>query len=97
MVKSLPVQMGRKENGEQDMTEIIVLPEDHEEVSEYVSVLFSINEYDRDGDLVATGIFLHFDNTRVKVADDLKSYGAFIQQLVDMKEEITDTWRYING
>ena len=52
---------------------------------------FSVGEYDPDGDLVDSSIYLCFGGVRVKVASDFKGYQQFIQCLHDMEGEIHDT------
>jgi hypothetical protein len=74
--------------------EIVVLPPEPED--EPVDVTFSVNEYDYEGDISQEGIFLHFEGTRVWVAKDPKGYDAFVAQLVNMKDEMTDHWREMN-
>lgn len=58
------------------------------------SPLFSINRYDRDGDLVEEGVFLHFGSqgpgvgTMIKVCDKPEEFTDFVQKLADMTDEI---------
>lgn len=42
-----------------------------------MNVNFSINHYDFDGDIIEKGIFLHFDNVRIKVANTMEEYEDF--------------------
>jgi hypothetical protein len=51
-------------------------------------ILFTVNEYDRDGDITDKGIFLHNGGGRIKVAKDIKRFDEFIESLKDMSEEI---------
>lgn len=49
-------------------------------------IFFSINRYDRDGDLVEEGVFLHFGDTSVKAADstlEFRNLPSCIQSMVD--------------
>ncbi|MCM5682931.1 hypothetical protein M8A51_25695 [Schlegelella sp. S2-27] len=55
-----------------------------------IDVLFSVNEYDRDGDLVTRGIFLHFGRTTLRVADSLSDFDGFIEQLRSIRAEIDE-------
>ena len=56
---------------------------------------FSVNSYDHEGDEFEEGIFLHFENTRIKVADDLAGLNNFIEHLQRMQKEILEI--YINS
>jgi len=51
-------------------------------------VTFSINEYDEDGDVVTEGIYLHFEDTRVLVAEGIDQYLGFLKRLNEMKDEL---------
>ncbi len=53
---------------------------------------FSVNEYDKDGDVVDSGIFIHFENTRVKVADDVAGLALFREQLAAIETEIRENY-----
>jgi len=55
-------------------------------------VLFSVNDYDSDGDVHEEGIYLHFGDTRIKVADSLKAFQDFITHLDAMCKEIADNY-----
>ena len=37
-------------------------------------IVFSVNEYDSDGDATDKGVFLHFGETRVKAADSIEDF-----------------------
>lgn len=52
--------------------------------------IFSVNQYDSDGDIVEEGIWLHFGDTIVKVAIDVDDYQGFIDHLKCMKREIKE-------
>ena len=54
-------------------------------------VNFEVNTFDKDGDLVEEGIYLHFDNCRIKVAETMKDYESFIISLQAMANEIEET------
>jgi len=53
-------------------------------------ILFTINEYDKDGDLSENGIFLHIDDMRLKVGKDLHDFDGMIQQLQSIREEMIE-------
>ena len=57
---------------------------------------FSINDYDRDGDIFEEGIFLHFGVTRVKVADSLNEFAAFIEHLNKIYTEIRENYQMMD-
>ncbi len=54
--------------------------------------LFSVNEYDKDGDKTEHGIYLHFDETRIRVAKNLKEFEKLIESLKGMADEIRETY-----
>lgn len=51
-------------------------------------ILFSVNEYDQDGDVTERGIFLHFGTTRVLAADNFADFRTIIEHFHGMIEEI---------
>jgi hypothetical protein len=51
-------------------------------------IMFSVNAYDSDGDIVQKGVFLHFGDTRVRAADSIKEFSDILQHLEAMVEEI---------
>lgn len=55
-------------------------------------ILWSINEYDKDGDITEEGIYLHLGNTKIRVATDLEDFRIFLTDLNDMLPEITENW-----
>jgi len=62
------------------------------DVSEYIGPSFSINLYDRDGDVYDRGIFLHYQNTMIRVATTLRGFRAHIKHLQGMAHEIEENW-----
>ena len=49
-------------------------------------ITFSINDYDQDGDIDRVGVFLHFGDTRVLVAETIDEFETIVgcmQQIVD--------------
>ena len=52
------------------------------------SIMFSVNSYDKDGELDGKGIFLHFGETRVYVAPNIEEFRKIIPHFESMIEEI---------
>lgn len=57
-------------------------------------IYFSVNDYDFEGDIFGTGVFLHFGETRIKVAENLEEFKAVAQRINGMVEEIAEN--YVN-
>ena len=55
-----------------------------------MDIFFTINRYDRDGDLIDNGIFLHFDETIIKVAETIEEYDKIINHVISIKKEIIE-------
>lgn len=51
-------------------------------------IYFSVNRYDRDGDLTEEGIFLHFGDTTVKASDSFSDFRALPDLVQSMVDEI---------
>ena len=51
-------------------------------------ITFSVNEYDRDGDVTEKGVFLHFGDTRVLVCDFVEEFPDVLQNIEDIKKEL---------
>lgn len=51
---------------------------------------FTINSYDKDGDIWEEGIYIHFGETRIMVAKSFEEYEKFINNLTLMKQEIKE-------
>jgi hypothetical protein len=51
-------------------------------------IKFSINEYDRDGDIVEEGVFLHFGRCRVKAAENIEDFYTIVDTLNRIVTEI---------
>lgn len=51
-------------------------------------ILYSINEYDQDGDCIDEGVFLHFGQTKIKVADTLEEFCGVANHINDILKEI---------
>ena len=58
----------------------------------YEEPTFSLSDYDQDGDVVENGVFLNFDNTRIRVADDKEEFTRFIKHLQKIEKEIYDNY-----
>ena len=57
-----------------------------------MEILFSVNKYDKDGDVVESGIYLHFNDLfsfKVERVSDLESV---INKLKKIKAEIKETY-----
>ena len=52
-------------------------------------ILFTRNMYDDDGDLVSTGIYLHFGVTAVKVCPSLADFPAVMVKLQSIHDELS--------
>lgn len=57
-----------------------------------IDVLFSVNEYDKDGDVHDPGIFLHFGNVKIKVAESVSDLTDFINQIKRIQKEIVENY-----
>lgn len=55
-------------------------------------IMFSVHDYDQDGDIHTSGIFLHFGETRVKVADNLEEFKAVTKRITGMANEISENY-----
>lgn len=53
-------------------------------------ICFSVNDYDWEGDVLKKGIFLHFGETRIFIAEDLDGFRNFIKHLDDMCKELRE-------
>lgn len=56
----------------------------------FIKPTFSINRYDRNGDMFEDGIYLNFNSTTIKITDSIKGFDAFIAHLTTMRQEICD-------
>lgn len=55
-------------------------------------ISFSINSHDRDGDVFEGGIYLHFGETRIRVADSLNDLYNFIERIKLLRAEIRENY-----
>lgn len=55
-------------------------------------IAFSVHDYDWEGDITDKGIFLHFGEVRVKVAENLAEFEAFAERINSMTEEIEENY-----
>lgn len=53
-----------------------------------IKVTFSLNRYDRDGDIFEEGVFLHFGDTSVKVCDHPAEFKCFLVQIKIIAKEL---------
>lgn len=53
-------------------------------------ITFSVHDYDFEGDIFDKGVFLHFGETRVKVASTLEEFKAVAERINGMTEEIAE-------
>ena len=57
-------------------------------------IVFSVNEYDSDGDATDKGVFLHFGETRVKAADSIDDFRSIVQHMKAMVSEIEENYTH---
>lgn len=55
-------------------------------------VLFSINECYMDGSISEPGIFLHFGDTKIKVAENITEFKLFADRIARMVKEIEENY-----
>lgn len=48
-------------------------------------ILFSTNEYDKDGDCINKGVFLHFGQVRIKVSDTIEEFYSVVNRINDIR------------
>ena len=58
----------------------------------FKDIWFSIHDYDRDGDIYNRGIFLHFGETRIKVATTLEEFKRVTERISGMTDEIKENY-----
>ena len=52
-------------------------------------ILYSINRYDKDGDITDTGVFLHFGDVCIKVAGSPEQFeNEVLNQIERINQEI---------
>jgi hypothetical protein len=56
----------------------------------HIDVMASLHEYDYKGDVRKVGMFLHFGEVRVHVAQDLEGFRAFRKKLEDIEAEFVE-------
>lgn len=59
------------------------------------NILFSVHDYDIDGDATDEGIYLHFGHTRVKVAENLEQFKKVADRIHGMVKEIRDNYQAV--
>lgn len=55
-------------------------------------ITFSINQYDKDGDVIDKGIFLNFGDTSIKVAANFAEFKTIVWQMEKIVKEISENW-----
>lgn len=55
-----------------------------------MNVTFTVGIYDRAGDLTEDGIYLHFGDTMVRVADDLPTLELFQENITRIVTEVAE-------
>ena len=55
---------------------------------EHASPRFSVNTYDKDGDIIDEGIFLHYGDVIINVASTFDGFKKHNLYLKSMEEEI---------
>ena len=55
-------------------------------------IMFSVNDYDRDGEATDKGIFLHFGGTRVKAAENIEEFRTIVDHMESMVREIEENY-----
>lgn len=55
-----------------------------------IEVTYSINRYDSDGDLDTKGIYLHFGEVSIRVADSVEDYKKWADELTKMYDQIQE-------
>lgn len=53
---------------------------------------FSVHEYDEDGDIFEAGIYLHFGDTRIKIAETLAEFQHFASEANRVCAEIAQNY-----
>ncbi len=56
-----------------------------------MNLSFSVNEYDRDG-FCNIGIYLHFGETKIRIADNLKGFQSFVGAMQKFCDEISEKY-----
>lgn len=56
-------------------------------------IYFSVHDYDQDGDIINEWIFLHFGETRIKVANNLNQFKEVVERISGMVDEIRDNYQ----
>jgi hypothetical protein len=54
-------------------------------------ITFSVNDYDQDGDISERGIYLHFDETRIRIGN-LDCLNLFKNKIDRMIKEISENY-----
>lgn len=55
-------------------------------------ITFTVNQYDKDGDIIEEGIYLNFGDTTVKVATNFTEFKTIIWQMEKIVKEISENY-----
>lgn len=61
-------------------------------MNEGKKIMFSINEYDSDGDICEKGVYLHFGVARIRIAGDVEELNEFEKEIKKIITEIRDNY-----
>lgn len=53
-------------------------------------ITFSVNQYDKDGEVIDEGIFLYFGDTSIKVASNFEEFKTILWQMQKIVNEIEE-------
>ncbi len=56
------------------------------------SIQFLVNLYDEDGDIVEEGVWLCFDDTMVKVCEDVSDFDKVVERIRLLSKSVKETW-----
>lgn len=61
-------------------------------MNEGKKIMFSINEYDSDGDIYEKGVYLYFGVARIRIAGDAEELNEFEKEIKKIITEIRDNY-----
>lgn len=61
-----------------------------------MKVYYSINEFDSEGQVSEFGVFLHFGETRIRVAEDDEGFAAFSEDVKTTLSQIQHRLKQYN-
>jgi hypothetical protein len=53
-----------------------------------MKITFTINEYDSNGVIWEEGVYLHFEDTRIKVAESIADFQKVVDQIQKINVEL---------